>query len=218
MKIQSLILSIILLSSCGGGGGGGGSGNASGPQTGVRFLHTAIGTSPLSISIDGAETGSTATKFGEASTVNNIGTGAAHSVSIYRKGIPTDSVYNGAITISNNEVATILLYGSAGTKSALVSKAYPVISNNEFLIRLVNGDEGESGLAINAGNKTASATLGTSSSWLSIPAGTNNTFTVTENGGGAVFSGVVEGAGGHRYTVVVGGKGGYWLQNFVVEE
>ncbi len=181
MKNKSLLsisvsIVIIGLLGCGGGGGGGsGGGKSARPSTGLRVLNANIDLAPVEIFLGDEASPRTKAIFSNSS--DWISTNGAQSVNLKRANTD-DAVKTVSVTLKDNEVQSILLYGdlkSFGLRVSNLDDTLPVITSGNAAVRIIHGTVGAAQVAASVGATSiaTSTTFGTASEYVLVPAGTS---------------------------------------------
>jgi len=224
MKVAKLIfilLSILSLNACGGGGGGGsskGGSSGSNASSGLRLLHAAIDTAPLSYvsSLDQAQ--SDLVRFAGVSFYKNA-KDEAQTLSVVKALSASSVELNISAEAGLGDKRTLLIYGSSlshNLRGTLLSDSFGDIADGKSKLRIVNGLQGAATLSSTISGGSLSANFGSSSDYAELDSGV---VSVSLKKGAATVAELSPTLlSGKAYTVLVTGQTGYLVLTPLYED
>ena len=216
-----VLLTLLVFSSCGGGGGGGSSGPSNGKSaaTGIRIINAALDYPALQI--NSAEAGVVSkANFSEVAYHGALSSGSVNLV-VTTSANALAGLWSGGTELSKNQHKSILVYGGYANKDlafALLNDAGIEPPDGQAAVRVINGVSGSAPLVASAVGlpSTSAASVGTSSEYIFIPAGTYEFSVSSGNSVIGKVSGVVESGG--SYSVVSYGAAGYFVTSNLLQD
>ena len=215
--INLILITTLLLAGCGGGGGGGDGGsrggNSSRPGTGFRVLHAALDTAPVDVVLGAEGTVRTLAEFSQAS--DWVSTAAGTQSVELRRATTTSNVKSTSFSLSDGQVASVLLYGdkeSFGERLSIIDDALPQVASGNAAVRVVHGVMGalQVTASVDSLSLTNGTTIGQASDFVEVPASSASTIRVRRAADGLLlFQSTENLQPGGVYTVLVSGNASY---------